>query len=399
MCIRHFALLLFAAVLQAQHPWVHEAPAVKATEFPIMAWNPSPSDAESLALMKAAGLNVSGFCLVEDLDKVQAAGLACVVSYPPIQEMIARNRASDAEIRQAVADLKSRIGTHPAAWGVNLRDEPGADAMPLLGRIAAELRRAMPEKLPYVNLFPNYASLQQLGTDSYDAYLRTYLKQIPLPYLSWDNYSLEGGRMDPRFYDNLEQVRRVTLEAGIPFWNCVLANTLFRYMEPSDATFHLQVYATLAYGGRGIQFFTYFTPDIGNFRLAPIDTHGNKTATWDMLRRITHEVHALAPALGKLRSVGVYHWPVSTAAGTPLVEDLRSSGRFLVGEFADAGGRPWLMLVNKDLKESAPFRVKLRNPKASVTRISPASGKEGPVGAEGGWLAPGAGVLLRVVEP
>ena len=151
---------------------------------------------------------------------------------------------------------------------------------------------------PYVNLFPNYASLQQLGTDSYDAYLRTYLKQIPLPYLSWDNYSLEHGRMDPRFYDNLEQVRRVTLEAGIPFWNCVLANTLFRYMEPSDATFHLQVYATLAYGGRGIQFFTYFTPDIGNFRPASIDMHGNKTATWDMLRRITHEVHALAPALG-----------------------------------------------------------------------------------------------------
>lgn len=133
--------------------------------------------------------------------------------------------------------------------------------------------------------------------------------------------------------------------------------------------------------------------------MASVDKHGNKTATWDMLRRITHEVHALAPALGKLHSTGVYHWPVSTAAGTPLVEDLHSSGRFLVGEFMDAGGHPWLMLVNKDLNESVPFRAKLRITKASVTRISPSSGKEGPVGAEDGWRAPGAGVLLRIVEP
>lgn len=399
MPIRYFALLLFAVALPGQHPWVHQAPPVKASEFPILAWNPSPSDAASLALMREAGLNVSGFCLAEDLDKVQAAGMSCVVSYPPIHEMIAHKEASDAEIRQTVAELKARIGAHPAAWGVNLRDEPGAEAMPLIGRIAAELRRAMPETLPYINLFPNYASPQQLGADSYDAYLRAYLKHIPLPYLSWDNYSLLDGQMDPRFYDNLEQVRRVTLEAGIPFWNCVLANAHFHYMEPSDATFHLQVYATLAYGGRGIQFFTYFTPGTGNYRMAPVDPNGNKTATWDMLRRIAHEVHALAPALGKLRSTGIYHWPVSTAAGTPLVEDLRSGGRFLVGEFADADGRPWLMLVNKDLKTSTAFRVKLRNAKASLTRISPASGKEGPLGTEGGWLAPGAGILLRVTEP
>lgn len=384
--------------LQAQHPWVHEVPPVSAEEFPILAWNPSPSDAASLALMKEAGLNVSGFCQIEDLDKVRAAGLACAVSYQPLRELIERGVATDAEIRQIVADLKARIGTHPAAFGVNLRDEPSAARMPFLGRIAAELRRAMPDKLPYINLFPNYAAPQLLGTDSYDAYLRAYLKHIPLPYLSWDNYSLLGGEMEPRFYDNLEQARRVTLEAGIPFWNCVLANAHFNYSEPTDAGFHLQVYSTLAYGGRGIQFFTYFTPGSGNYRLASIDANGNKTATWDMLRRIALQVHALAPSLAKLRSTGVYHWPVSTAAGTPLVEDLRSGGRFLVGEFADGQGRPWLMLVNKDLKESAPFRVKLRNPKATLLRISPASGKEGPLGNEGGWLAPGAGVLLRVTE-
>ncbi len=394
--LRFLLLFLVAVALPAQHPSIHKPAPVPAAEFPILAWNPSPSDAGNLALMKEAGLNVSGFCQIEDLDKVQAAGLSCVVSYQPIRDLIERKQATDEEIRQTVAALKARVGSHPAAFGVNLRDEPGAAAMPLIGRIAAELRRAMPDKLPYINLFPNYASAQLLGAESYDAYLRAYLKHIPLPYLSWDNYSLLAGDMDPRFYDNLEQVRRVTLEAGIPFWNCILSNAHFHYMEPTDATFHLQVYATLAYGGRGIQFFTYFTPGHGNYRLAPIDSFGYKTPTWDMLRRIAWQIHALAPALAKLRSTGVYHWPVSTAAGTPLVEDMRSSGRFLIGEFADSGGRPWLMVVNKDLKESAAFRVKLRNPRSTLVRISPLNGQEGPIGAEGGWLAPGAGMLMRI---
>ena len=42
----------------------------------------------------------------------------------------------------------------------------------------------------------------------------------------------------------------------------------------------------MAYGGRGIQCFTYFAPEIGNYRLAAIDQFGNRTQTWDMLRRV-----------------------------------------------------------------------------------------------------------------
>jgi hypothetical protein len=389
-------ILLAALTLEAAHPWVHKIEPVPPAVFPVLAWNPSPTDDESLALMKQAGLNLSGFCEVAELDKVRAAGLACIVKDAAIDRMVSRNQAADAEIRKAVEDLAARIAKHPAAFGVYLRDEPGVELMPVIGRIAAELHRALPDKLPYVNLYPNYANRRQLGAESYDAYLRSYVQLVKLPYLSWDNYSLEDGQMQQRFYDNLEQVRRVTLETGIAFWNCILSNTLFRHMDPSDATFNIQVYATLAYGGRGIEYFTYFNPDVGNFRLAPIDVYGNKTMTWDMLRRINRQIHALAPALSRLRSTGVYHWPVSTAEGTPLVDSLRSTGRFLIGEFVDPEGRPWFMLVNKDLKESVNFTIGLKDKSAKLVRVSAATGTEGEMGGEGNWLAPGAGVLLRV---
>jgi hypothetical protein len=364
-----------------------------------MAWSGSPSDADGLRLMKEVGLNATGFCLVEELDKVRDAGLACIVSRTPLEAMIDKPATTDAEIRDAVAALAARIGSHPAALGVYLRDEPSAAQMPMIGRIAAELMKAMPAKLPYVNLFPNYASRQQLGTDTYEAHLRAYLKFVKLPYLSWDNYSLTDGEMQQSFYDNLDIVRKLTIEAKIPFWNCVLATALFRYMEPSDATFNLQAYATLAYGGRGIQYFTYFTPDNGNYRLAAVDLYGNRTATWDAMRRINNQIHALATTMLKLHSTGVYHWPVSTAAGTPLLKDIKTGAKLLVGEFADSNGRPYVMLVNKSLKESVNFRLETWKEGAVIYRVSPASGQEGGFGGEANWLAPGGGILLRIADP
>jgi len=390
------ALVLFSA---SAEDWTHRPVRVGAHEFPIMAWSGSPAGAEQLGLMKEVGLNVTGFCRVEELDAVRDAGLACIVSRTPLEAMVDKPETTDAQIQEAVSALAARIGSHPAAFGVYLRDEPSAQQMPMIGRLAAALLKAMPNKLPYVNLFPNYANRQQLGTASYEEHLRAYLKFIKIPYLSWDNYSLTDGEMQQSFYDNLETVRKLTLEAKIPFWNCILATALFRHMEPSDATFNIQVYGTLAYGGRGIQYFTYYTPDNGNYRLAAIDHYGNRTATWDILRRINNQIHALAPTMLKLHSTGVYHWPLSTGAGTPLLKDIKTGAKLIVGEFADVNGRPYVMLVNKSLKDSVSFRLETWKEGAVIYRVSPASGKEGGFGGESNWLAPGGGVLLRIGDP
>ena len=180
-------------------------------------------------------------------------------------------------------------------------------------------------------------------------------------------------------------------------------------MEPSDATFHLQVYSTLAYGGRGIQYFTYLTPTVGNYRLGAIDQFGNRTGTWEMLRRINNEIHALAPTLIKLRSTGVYHYPDVPEQGfglgaSRLIKSVEMTqryvrppvgARFLIGEFEDLRGRPYFMIVNKDLAQSFRFRVELKR-EGKLIRTSPYSGREEPFGREMDWLAPGAGILFRV---
>jgi hypothetical protein len=238
------------------------------------------------------------------------------------------------------------------------------------------------------------------------------VKTVGQPFLSYDNYSLVNGEMLDYFYINLEIVRRLSLETATPFWNCILANSHFNYMEPSDATFNLQVYATMAYGGRGIQYFTYFTPEIGNYRLGAIDQFGNRTATWEMLRRINNQIHALAPTLIGLKSTGVYHYPDVPEKGHPLAQSKLieavemtqryvrppAGARFLIGEFVDREDRPYFLIVNKDLKNSFQFKVRLKQEGRRLMRVSPYSGAEQPFGREMDWLAPGAGILFRVTQ-
>ena len=404
------AALILAGAAAAWPQMIHNPDRVPARTFPVMAWGGSPSQPEQLKLMHDAGLNASGFCRVDDAAKVRDAGLSCFISDKRVNGYDWSKLPSDSEIRKSLTEVVRQVGDNPAVIGFYMRDEPHASLMPAMGRVTKMLKELAPDKWPYVNLFPYRVSKERMGTPDYDTYAKMLVEIIGQPFLSYDNYSLVAGDMLEYFYNNLDIVRRISLETKTPFWNCILANAHFNYMEPSDATFHLQVYATLAYGGRGIQYFTYYTPHNGNYRLGAIDQFGNKTATWDALRRVNLEIHALAPTLVTLRSTGVYHYPEVPEYSRPLSQSklVRSvsmvqryvrppvQGRFLIGEFEDAQGRPYFMIVNKDLNSSFQFAVELKEPGRKLIRICNYSGREEEFGREMDWLAPGAGVLFRV---
>ena len=406
--MRIFLLALgLAACGQAQT--VFRPTPVAARDFPVMAWGGSPSDPEVLKGMKETGLNISGFCRVGDLERVAAAGLTCFVTDRRANGYSWDKLPPEDQIRKNVAELAQQVGGNPTVLGFYLRDEPHASLMPGMGRVAALLREVMPDKWPYVNLFPYRGSPERLGTPNYDSYVRLLVDVIHQPFLSYDNYSLVKGEMLDYFYTNLEVVRRLSVETGVPLWNCVLSNAHFNYMENTDATYHLQAYATMAHGGRGMQYFSYFTWANGNYRLGPIDQFGNKTRSWDMIRYVNNQIHALAPTLKKLRSTGVYHYPDVPPECRPLSESklVRSvemtqrmvtppvQARFLVGEFTDDAGRPYIMLVNKDLNNSFRYNIEFKKP-GKLRHISQYSGEEGGFGREMDWIAPGAGHLFRV---
>jgi len=406
----YLTLALAASASQAQqdagrpHPPAIVSPRI----FTILGWGPAPTDPVLLKGMREAGFNVAGFAAVADVKTIREAGLSCYVTDKRANGYNWKELPPDDVIRKNFQSLAAEVGSDPAVLGFFLSDEPNAAEIPGIAHVDAILHEVMPEKIGYVNILPSIVTQPEHGASSYEAYVRMIPEVLHQPFISYDNYSLVEGHMRDQFYTNLEIIRRIALETRTSFWNCILANAHFNYMEPSDATLHLQVYSTLAYGGRGLEFFTYLTyPDI-NFRLGAIDQFGNQTPTWGMMRRVNNELNNLAPIVATLTSTGVYHSPNVPEGGQPLsqsrlvksVEATQqnivahpATAEFLVGEFADAQGRAYLMLVNKSLTESFDFEVKL-NSSGQLHCVSPYNGQEESHNV--GWLAPGAGSLCRV---
>ncbi len=381
-------------------------------QFPIMAWSGLVSDPEILRGMKEAGFNIAGFCGPEILDKVRDAGLTCFV----LDKRISLTREQwdklppEAELRKGIAELVRQVGNHPAALGYYLLDEPNASMLENLGHVAGILHEFAPDKLPYVNLFAMTASRRRFEPIGYERYLRGLAHTVP--FISYDMYGLMNGQVSNRFYTNLEIVRRTAQEVRLPFWNVVASHASAQLMEPSDATLHLQAYATLAYGGRGIGWFLYLTPDVVNgeafFRLAAVDAFGHRTATWGMLQRINFQLHALSSLMLGLRSTGVYHYPDVPEQAKPLTESAwvkgievpqepdRPATGVLIGEFEDGRGRPYLMVVNKSLSNNFLLKMQLKQPERKIFVVSPYSVREIAFDPGMGWLAPGSGLLLRL---
>jgi len=208
-----------------------------------------------------------------------------------------------------------------------------------------------------------------------------------------DDGSLRGG-----YFQNLEAMRKAALKHNLPFWNIVLSNAHFNYAEPTPAGFRFQAYTTLAYGARGISYFTYFSPHIGNYRLAPIDQFGEKTPTWDMLRNVNMQIHKLGPVYVTLKSVNVFHHPevpegCSGIATSKWLKNVQGLTNLLVGEFQGPNGEPYVMVVNKDLRNSTWLVVEFKEA-GQIMRVSAYTGATNPWVGEDCWLAAGQGMLL-----
>jgi hypothetical protein len=378
----------------------HLGAAADTNFFPLMAWNWVPNDPAVLKKMHDAGLTIAGFATPGTLDACQAAGLKAIVSDPRCSDYDWQN-VNDAAARSNLVSLVKQVGAHPALFGYYLRDEPSAALLPGLEKVAALVRELSPGKWPYINLLPDYASAEQLGTPTYAEYLERFVATCHPTRMSYDNYSLlDNGTVRDSYWSNLEAMRAAARKHNIEFWNIVLAVAHFSYRELNDADFRFEVYTTLAYGGRGISYFTYFAPAIGNYRSAPIDQFGNETPAWHSLQNVNLQVQKLAPTLLQLTSDDVYHLGQIPAGchgpGTNSLVTAVAGDNALVGDFTHADGSRYVMIVNKNVTKSRACSATFRNPPAHVRKVSPYSGGLSDFGGEDVWLAPGAGVLLKL---
>jgi hypothetical protein len=396
-------LQMFTAVRLALFAWVFSIAAVVAADtnvFPLMAWNWAASDAASFQKMRECGLTVAGFVSPKDLDLCHAAGLKAIVSDPRVSNYDWRN-VDESAARKKITSLIGEVGKHPAVYGYYLRDEPGAELFAGLAKVSALVRELAPGKWPYINLFPNYANAEQLGTASYEEHLEKFIASCKPTQLSYDHYALmDDGSLRHGYWQNLEAMRAVAERHSLPFWNIVLTVAHFNYREPTAADLRFQVYSTLAYGGRGIAYFTYFAPQVGNFRGAPIDQFGNTTHAWHDLQHVNLQVSKLARTLLQLSSDEVYHFgTVPDGCRSPseksLVKAVNHSD-LMCGDFTHTDGSRFVLIVNKSFVKSRYCAAQFRGTPKKIEMVSPYTGQLTDFAGEQQWLAPGLGVLLKV---
>jgi|GEM_PF-158875 len=315
------------------------------------------------------------------LDVCQKVGLKGLVWDGAIPKGNVWNKPAASEIPQIEKSLDGLIekyASHPAFFGYVLGDEMGIEQHPRLGIVTQYLLKKDPQHLPYYNLLPNYAFKQN---SEYEAMVSDYIETVKPALVSWDHYRqmFEGG--DEKFYwHNLEIMRKLCLKKQIPFNQIIVSFKHMGYRECSEADMRWQVYTSLAYGSRGIQYFTYwFVKDLA-WAEAPalISKDGKRDVKWDYVKKINHRIAKLGPTLARLTSTGVYCTaPIppggrKVRAGSPVTK--AEGGPLAIGCFQDPEGKQYLMVVNRSFDATVTAALTLNERIISVAEISQETG-------------------------
>jgi len=246
--------------------------------------------------------------------------------------------------------------------------------------------------------------------ESYDGYLDLFANTCHPPILSYDNYPVgQDGGFSYGFWANIAQVRNAGIRHELPFWTIVLSSAHLTYGEPNETHLRLQVWGSLVYGARGICYYKFISrslpileaPDLGDWRNGPLDQFGEKTLAWGWMRNLNRQIQNVAPTLLKLRSDLVYHVGEVPAQNRgigddTLVKGLKAGDAFVIGDFTHEDGSRWVMIVNKNLKNSVPCQPEFRAEMDAVEYVSPITGELADFPGPWYCLAPGQGVLLKL---
>jgi hypothetical protein len=313
----------------------------------------------------------------QQLDLCQQLGLKALVSVPG-------------------KDLAKLAPDHPALWGYSWYDEPGTGQFQQLTSDVVHIRQARPGKLTFINLLPDYAPAKALGTTSYTEYVRRFIDEVKPDVLSMDYYPqfLPDRKHDGRagYLGNLEVMRAESLRAGIPYWNFFNTMPYGPHTDPTEAQLRWQIYATLAYGAKGVLYFCYYTPGGNEFPKggAIIDRQDRKTRHYDQARRINAELKNLGPTLMQLTSTRVTHvqrpekgqttdWHTSETGAVVRKVSGWPSVDCLLGEFRHTDGRRAVLLANYDFAYTSWPTVEFDTPAETVKEVDKVTGKEVPL--------------------
>lgn len=276
----------------------------------------------------------------------------------------------------------------PALDGYVVADEPTTSEFAPLAPVVASLRAADPSRLAYINLLPDYVPPKLLQAESYADYLERFVSEVRPRLLSVDYYPFGEHKDRSTFFANLAALREAALRHDLPFLWIALAMPHGPYRDPTEGELSWQVFHALAYGARGISYFTYWTPqpDEWHHRRGIVDG-GQLTPRYFQVQRLNRQLRAVGAALAGWRSLAVADSRGEIAAPLPIGPLAGvDGGDFTIGLFGDDAGGIAALVVNRDYRNGATATVRLRDGAAPPDQL-----------VDGHWRP--ATALTWVIEP
>ena len=276
-----------------------------------------------------------------------------------------------------VEDRAAEFVNDPVVWGYFVLDEPAR------------------KKIPYETIVPRVASFHRLDATR-PAYVNLnelddperFIRMVKPRVLSYDYYQW-WVKTEP-FFPLLERYRRAALDANLPLivWTEAVVVPSGPIPADNESKIRKSVYCALAYGVKGIQWWAWrpYNRDAG---------------------KVNAELEQLGPVLVRLYSTEVFHTPPVPEGTRALPGEfwLQSASQHLVlGMFEDASKKAYILVANRDEKQSRAAELHFTTPVAAVKALERKTGNwlQLEVVSDGDGrtvrfsLAPGDGALLRV---
>lgn len=330
----------------------------------------------------------------------QVGGLDVIFS---IDQMFLTHKPEPFVPYERIAKFIQEVKQNKVVLGYNLFDEPQERQVALLVAAGKYVRSLDPERLTWISFFLHN---DRLARKLLTQFVPSVISAPHYPYRGKDDHLEE-------FYQILETYREIALQNKVPLWLYVQSaswpwpqNRDDDRRPPNAAEIRMQVYSDLAYGAKGIWYFTYATPGhTKQFTSVILDTEDRVKPGYAGIKTINAEILALAPHLMTLTSVEVMHVNPNFKGVKPFAANSVISGikadNLLVGFFKNSSGSNFFMLVNKRTKSSSG-NIHLNFP-ANVKELSQVDRKTGKLvkyplnkGSATVQLGAGDGLLFKI---
>lgn len=335
------------------------------------------------------------------------------------------------DYRKNVTEAIKDFGSRPALFGFHIGDEPDNDMISAFSDCSRILKDASPKLHPFGNLFPvMQVSSKVLCDKAPERYLQDYIKASNTDLVCYDCYTQMltaqrgsntqyGEQGIGNYYENLRVFRSASLGSGVPFWTTLLCIGHLTYRCPTLDDIRWQFNTSVCYGANGILWFFYYMREPNaNYRQGPVDEFWHNTQGHYNLSLVHNYFHrTYGDLFTRIVSTKVMFYGKVYGQGRAFEPDsLVSSVRtdlpdhpVLIGEFADAQGYRYVMIVNNSQTTDASITVTFPGEDVKVytwdwynklhegNAFSAIAGRRDKTGYTiEHWLAPGQEAVYRV---